>query len=208
MSDLTIVHAIIYVSTDNSLTAYKSTSSRPKKITNRAKKVTHKIMKARQARLTVRELALGHGGGSAAGARHLRLLARADPLLLAASGEPPWRRRRRSVHRLADPLPVTGDRRRRDAAVSVHLLPVDLSSSPSRSCGVTAGWEREAELVFGEEGERWRDRVERRTRRRAGGGAARKKGEEYAGADVITGCFGAAGGCCLRCLCCLFERLP
>ena len=46
MSDLTIVHAIIYVSTDNSLTAYKSTSSRPKKFTNRAKKVTHKIMKA------------------------------------------------------------------------------------------------------------------------------------------------------------------
>jgi hypothetical protein len=46
LSDLTIVHAIIYVSTDNSLTAYKSTSSRPKKFTNRAKKVTHKIMKA------------------------------------------------------------------------------------------------------------------------------------------------------------------
>lgn len=32
------------------------------------------------------------------------------------------------------------------------------------------------------------------------GAGRRGRREEYAGADVITGCFGAAGGCCLGCV--------
>jgi hypothetical protein len=156
-SDLTVARAIVHVSRHHKLNMHKypfegarkhqRTSIGELQNQEREKKKKNKLPE----RLTVGQIALGHGGGSTTGAWHFRLFSRGDTFFLAAPVETPRSRNRRHLHRLADALPLTAaSGRRRDDPVSMHLLPL-YPSSPLILRG-DAGWERGRRLVFGSGG--------------------------------------------------------